>query len=174
MRILLSSIALALSISFACDQPYEEVGGYKIGCPFEVTEKYTLTNENIAMNAKEYQGDVSGLFDIVTIGTINGSIEAVSFRRNDDRNVSQHEIDNMLSSLTKRWGAPSEKDPVLSNAYYWNLEDSTVENIAFSSSEAESHAPFFSVVYISEKANTALEEAEKAERQELDQEYSKY
>lgn len=173
MRLIIG-LLLATSISFACDNPNEEIGGYKVGCPFEASEKYTLINEDKYMDAQEYQGDTSGLFDIVVIGVINGNIEAVKFRRNDDRNVSQHEIDSMVSSLTKRWGKPTEKDPVLSNVYYWNLENSIIENIVFSSSEAESAAPFFSAIYISEKANTALEEAAQAGQKELDKEFSKF
>lgn len=35
-------LLLALSFASACEQPYEEINGFKIGCPFEDKEKFRL------------------------------------------------------------------------------------------------------------------------------------
>lgn len=104
MRILLG-IILALSASFACDQPYEEVSDYKIGCNFDDADRFHKIGERWDMGTAFYTKKTSGFFDVINIVTIDGKIESISFERNKNRSFNQGDKEALLDSLNKRWGS---------------------------------------------------------------------
>lgn len=82
MKILIGLIFL-LSISFACDQPYEEFEGYKIGCKFEdKNNEFKLVESRGEFSV--YQKNTDGLFDNINIIVLSGNIEGVEFRKNTE------------------------------------------------------------------------------------------
>ncbi|MGL4673249.1 MAG: hypothetical protein ACRCXK_00160 [Wohlfahrtiimonas sp.] len=157
-----------------CSENHVEVGGYKLGCRFVADKDFKLKDEMREINAQLYQKNIKGIFDLVNISVLNGNIETVAFLRNDERNVYQFEIDEMLEALTKRWGDYSEQDKYLSNMYTWNLDNEAVAKIIFSSSDANSSAPFFGVIYMSKKAIEIQKQMEKMEKDEIEKELSTY
>lgn len=111
MRVLIGVI-LALSVSFACDQPYEEVIGYKIGCPFVVTKDYVESLVDPDNNMSEYRKIVKGSFyEEIEIVIWNGIIEMVKFGEpyieRTDYKYSKN-VDEAVLALNKRWGNYSE------------------------------------------------------------------
>ena len=106
MRILLGFI-LALSVSFACDQPYEEVGGYKIGCPFDDKSGFILDKSKAKDGISVYKSKLkNSFFQEVSVEVINGNIEGVSFDKkyHDDDSSFLDDEDVLLATLKERWG----------------------------------------------------------------------
>lgn len=120
MRILLG-IVLALSVSFACDQPYEEVGGYKIGCPFDDKTGFVQDDSETKDGVSVYKSRLKdSFFESVSIDIINGNMEGVSFDRKYHDNDSSFldDEDILLSSLKERWGDPVTIDISKYNKIY--------------------------------------------------------
>lgn len=125
MRLLLSFI-LTLSLSLACDQPYEEVEGYKIGCPFDFAvsdgdgksidenlTSYSLKDEGIQkkllpmpINDVGFQKALPARISVYVMG---GNIEGATFHRTyDDAHIIQNDIKFILSSIKDMWGGEYE------------------------------------------------------------------
>lgn len=128
MRILLGFI-LALSVSFACDQPHEEVGGYKIGCPFDDKAGFNLDETDASGKLSYYSKIKDGLFNVVVIATLDGLIEYVELGV-DGRVIPQKDADSIMHSLAKRWGDPVEVSNVGYNAK-WIPRSETIAKISF-------------------------------------------
>lgn len=158
MRVLIGFI-LALSVSFACDQPYEEVGGYKIGCPFVVTDEYKLVDEEPAFNSKTYTKNIDGVFDKVNITVMNEDVEFIRFDKNNYGKINQKDIDDMLVVLNKRWGE-GKNDGKTSLYYTWSPDNSAIGEVVFTSSGPSSSFPDFTLWYTSKKLLDLIESHE--------------
>ncbi|MBS7815929.1 hypothetical protein [Wohlfahrtiimonas chitiniclastica] len=103
MRIFLAAI-LCLSVSFACDQPFEEVGGYKIGCPYDpVGMEHSKKDDGTDIYVKKLEDD--SFFQVVGLGLIDNKIEELSFfSAYDNPDNMKRDIENILTKFTKRWG----------------------------------------------------------------------
>lgn len=118
MRIILGFI-LALSVSFACDQPHEEVGGYKIGCPFDDKAGFELKESANGIDTYKLK-EPSGFFNNVEISVINGSAEGIYFEKEYEIGIVDHLNDEkiVLESLEKRWGESDYFDITDSDRIY--------------------------------------------------------
>lgn len=118
MRIILGFI-LALSVSFACDQPHEEVGGYKIGCPFENNDIFELKESANGIDTYKLK-EPRGFFNNVEISVINGISEGIYFEKEYEIGVVEHLNDEkiVLESLEKRWGESDYFDITDSDRIY--------------------------------------------------------
>lgn len=97
MRFLLLPLLL-LSLSFACDQPYEEVYGIKIGCIFEPTPDFKIKDRGYE---KIYQsdGDIEvATKRVLTLGDKARSLTIEFFVKNDFKD------NDLLKQLRSRWG----------------------------------------------------------------------
>lgn len=102
MRILLG-LVLALSVSFACDQPYEEIGGYKIGCEFNDNGFLQTPSEEDGILS--YVAVSKPPFDGVKLYAHNNILVKATFvREYDDLYDMNKDISSMLSRLKDRWG----------------------------------------------------------------------
>lgn len=121
MKRLILLPALFLGLSFACEQPYEEVYGYKIGCPYgENTEDF---------KAREYLPEVlfskfsleREHFETVDIDILNGNIERLIFSKSYISNLEEDdkyhtaslalieaEYRDISADLIERFGDASE------------------------------------------------------------------
>lgn len=142
MRSLLSSIFIAAvlvgcsqgdeekitsSFSVVCNQPHEDVGGYKLGCPFVDKKNFKLEVEDKKTNSALYLKQIEGFFDFVKIGVINNNIEMVEFGANEDSIFSQKDVDDLVFNLKKRWGSPQEEKDDYS--FIWSFDNGVVGNI---------------------------------------------
>lgn len=169
MRILLGGITLALSVAFACDQPYEEVGGYKVGCPLENIDEFELINTIDEIGMKRYTKDTTGIFESVAIDTINGEIEWVGFLTERDKPFFDDDTKDIVTSLKNRWGAFSDGPVGLIN----HPKNSLINEIVFyASSNPDDN--IMMLMYKSNKMAKAEEELEKLEKAAKDKELSKY
>lgn len=179
MRILLG-IVLALSVSFACDQPYEEVGGYKIGCylnPAKMPYDKMVKDENMRVLSNDLPKD--SFFKKVTTTLLNGNIEQIEFTQSYSNYVELSEdMLVLLDTMKKKWGEyieinPKEKSAVIvsdksnDNNYLFeitqisprdnyniylfdNIDNPVIQNIIVSES-VDSEIGVISVIYISKK-----------------------
>lgn len=102
---------LMFGLSFACDQPYEEVAGIKIGCPLGDSDGYKgyFWGEGIYGGDSHVKSlDDGGIFTIQIVLSIDGVAEGVIL---SSRNGVDKEVFNVLTkSLEERWGKPSLSD----------------------------------------------------------------
>lgn len=111
MRILLG-LALTLSVSFACDQPHEEVGGYNLGCEIADTSDLGMQvdsgYEGITTYSKRLNGD--SFFDKESISIIDGKIEELSFTKSYPKMEGMYEgREALLDAMKNKWGNYEEK-----------------------------------------------------------------
>lgn len=108
MKKLLITLSLLSSFAFACDQPYEEIAGIKVGCNLG-----TFTE-------KEYKIDVDkdGFFHEGKALAENGNIKSLNFYKHYyvDKNAPEksfknirNDIESLGYSLQERWGDFSEE-----------------------------------------------------------------
>lgn len=112
MRKIIFTLFILLSFSFACDNPYEQIGDYKIGCPAEISrhEFQLIGNERIGgkkalFYAKE--NTANNLFKGEVIMVIDGNVELVMFLLKDGIPAG------LLQSLIERWGEPEPDSSML-------------------------------------------------------------
>lgn len=168
MRLIIG-LLMATSIAFACDQPYEEVGGYKIGCPFENTSEFELIDTIDSIDMKRYTKDISGVFDSVTIDTLNGEIAWVGFLSERNKPYPTKDTQDIIKSLENRWGNFSED-----NGGFVNQPDNAlISEIRFyASSNPDDN--IMMLMYTSNKMTKAEEKLEKIEALERKEELSKF
>ncbi|WP_077929431.1 hypothetical protein [Wohlfahrtiimonas populi] len=100
MKILIGFI-LFLSVSFACDQPYEEFEGYKIGCNFEdKNNEFQLVELRGKLSL--YQKNADEIFDSVNVIVLNGNIEGLVFVKNTESLGSSVDTFSEDRSLAKK------------------------------------------------------------------------
>lgn len=108
MRKLIFTLSLLLSFSFACDQPHEQVGDYKIGCPFKVDKSFNLSDTSYIGNKKiySYVKDIANdaTFSGEEVVLVDGSIEGVAFSLKDGIPLG------LAQSILERWGEPASSD----------------------------------------------------------------
>lgn len=109
MRILLG-LVLALSVSLACDQPHEEVGGYKIGCPFEDKTGFSSQPIGSGKGVSAYSLNLKdSFFDTVDVRELNGNIEELTFRAAYPNLSGMYEDkESLLELVGKKWGKYEE------------------------------------------------------------------
>lgn len=105
MRKLIFTLSLMLSLSFACDNPYEQIGDYKIGCPVEMSQhEFQLVGEERISGEKAFfyvkENVTSDLFDGEAIIIVDGNVEFVMFLLKNGMPAG------LLQSLIERWGEP--------------------------------------------------------------------
>lgn len=106
MRFLLLPLLL-LSLSFACDQPYEEVYGIKIGCSLEEIkglDKFSAMTPMLGADALSYidQGS-EDFFNTVGLLYFDNSAEGVVLTSRDGT-ANTKNFSLLLDELSKRWG----------------------------------------------------------------------
>lgn len=111
MKRLLLFPVLMLGLSFACDQPYEEVAGIKIGCPLGDSDGY----KGYFWGERLYGGDShvkslddGGIFTVQIVLSIDGVAEGVILGSRDG--VDEEVFSVLTKSLEERWGKPSLSD----------------------------------------------------------------
>lgn len=105
MKRLLLLPALLLGLSFACDQPYEEVAGYKIGCTYQ-EEGFEKSVDREDGNVVYYFGEREiGPFDNVNITTLNGDIAIVNMYIDPSYFLDNKIVLDLSKSMEERWGA---------------------------------------------------------------------
>lgn len=105
MKRLILLPVLMLGLSFACDQPYEEVGGIKIGCPYSVEFKSALSDE-VNTRIETFKKTLNdSFFTGVDLDVLDGNIEKVSFTKSyEDLRQMNEELESILVVLSERWG----------------------------------------------------------------------
>lgn len=108
MKRLLVLPILMLGLSFACDQPYEEVFGIKIGCSVEGINNFNeytdLDLEIDGANVFHLPLNDGNFFDSANILVINGGVEGLILRASGF-SFDPEIMDELIESLTNRWGA---------------------------------------------------------------------
>ena len=97
---------LMLNLAMSCEQPYEEVLGYKLGCPIENVDSMKL------IDSKEFDGRAqvyaykasNGFFNNSEIGVLDGNVSLVhiSGQGRDAKTIFK----NLLVQNTDKWGEP--------------------------------------------------------------------
>lgn len=110
-RLLLLPI-LMLGLAFSCDQPYEDVGGIKIGCPIEDVEgldEYQIPEEYQFNDVEEglviYQKKVEGeIFQFIYIGAIDDIVHMVDIINYID--LSEDQLNQVINEHIEEFGEP--------------------------------------------------------------------
>lgn len=102
MRILLGLI-LTISFSAACERFHEDVGEYKMGCPFEDKANYEYLSSEKGMDI--YVKNKHELFDAVLVTTINNNIVRVEYAA-EEADLSESDVNNLMRELKEKWGEP--------------------------------------------------------------------
>lgn len=103
-RLLLLPI-LILGLSFACNQPFEEVEGIKIGCPYTGgLSTGTPKNEDPQITVYEQRLENS-FFDTAEIEVVAGKVESISLSKifHDLASLKKGR-DILFTSLNEKWG----------------------------------------------------------------------
>ncbi len=159
MKRLLLLPVLMFGLSFACDQPYEEVAGYKIGCPLDSDIRF---HSEIDMYGGKSSNIILGQDDFFYLAGVfhrDGIVEGVNFGTGD-KTVDRSDYDLMIESMEERWGAPTlQNHGATSMALFLNHKSPAVTMVAASFTEPK--GPLV-VVYRNQKSLDAeFEEAEK-------------
>ncbi|UNM97330.1 hypothetical protein MMG00_05635 [Ignatzschineria rhizosphaerae] len=96
---------LIFGFSLACDQPYEEIEGIKIGCPYiGDLSKGTLKEDDERVTLYEYRLENS-FFDSAEIEVVEGKIEGLSLLKIfNNLEALKRDRGILLGSLDKKWG----------------------------------------------------------------------
>lgn len=105
MRYLLS-LFLVAGISFACDLPYEDIRGYKVGCPIQDNSGLKLESQEAELSKYSFFAD-NDIYYKQDINTINGNIEEVRLVTDFDREIDKN---SFISKLDSRWGGVESLD----------------------------------------------------------------
>lgn len=159
MKRLLLLPVLMFGLSFACDQPYEDVAGYKIGCPVDDTIEYGNEIDMYGGKASHRILEKNDFFDLEVVFYRDGLLEGVSLGTGD-KVVDRSDYDLMIESMKERWGVPVLQDHgATSVAMFLNHQNPAIKMVAASFTEPK--GPLV-VVYRNQKSLDAeFEEAEK-------------
>lgn len=114
MRKLLISIALMSSFAFACDSPYEEIQGVKIGCEFANKKDFSKGGESSIGSEFYSKSSNVKFFDAMEVEVDeNNKVVGVAFvktypitlsnmKLQEERVISDYKM--FVDSLEKRWG----------------------------------------------------------------------
>lgn len=105
MKRLLLLPALILGLSFACDQPYEEIEGFKLGCPYVGNlSAGTVKNDDEKIMVYEQRLENS-FFDTAEIEVLEGNIESISLIKIfDNLTTLQKDRATLFESLDEKYG----------------------------------------------------------------------
>ncbi|WP_077929231.1 hypothetical protein [Wohlfahrtiimonas populi] len=101
MKILIGFI-LFLSVSFACDQPYENIGRYRIGCPLIDKGKYSSLIFNEDMTIYEDSGNET--VQKIYVVELYGKVEGIGFEKLLDYDNAEHDVKRYLRGIHKKFG----------------------------------------------------------------------
>lgn len=105
MKRLLLLPVLILGLSFACNQPYEEIEGIKIGCPYIGDVSIGTPKEDdetITVYEKRLE---NSFFDSVEIEVLDGNVESISLIKIfHDLASLQKDRAILFEDLDKKWG----------------------------------------------------------------------
>lgn len=109
MKRLLMLPLLLLGLSFACDQPHEEVAGYKIGCPFHGDESDMILDPDNKGILIQEMPLIDDFFNSVRIEVLNGNIEGASFSKeyNND-SLKKEDLELLTLAMKNKWGDVEE------------------------------------------------------------------
>ncbi len=104
MKRLLMLPLLLLGLSFACDQPHEEIAGYKIGCQYH-DEGFDKWSDKKDSNIAYFSGKKNiGPFDHVDITTLKGNIAIINMYIDPSYYLDESIISDISKSMDERWG----------------------------------------------------------------------
>lgn len=130
---------LFASWSYACDQPYEEVSGYKIGCPFEQKGDFQMDDHRITQNGVlAYVKADDKNFKQITVIELDGNIEGLELQLVD----GSDDLDSVFESLADQWGIPQYMMHNDRRAFKWRPEHNVIDYVARYTDQ---------VVYVSKK-----------------------
>ena len=109
IRIFATLFIIFSAIANACDQPYEEIDGVKIGCPIELNKWFEETDANDSSRTAQYSYDIwDRPVSDVSVTTLDNNIEYVIFNL---RGLTEEDYQGLLASMEKKWGASEEFIP---------------------------------------------------------------
>jgi len=171
MKRLLLLPVLMFGISFACDQPYEEVAGIKIGCSLGSSVDY---KEYMAGNDLYGGGMVfrdiknAAPFNLEAILYIDGLVEGLILGT-PKGSSSEADFKVLVESMKSRWGDPEVTEDHRSySALFVNNESKIVELVAATVSKSDGS---MTVVYRTKKSLEAEERQEAKEKALLRKKY---
>lgn len=152
MKIIIGFI-LALSVSFACDKPYAEVQGIKIGCPLENSQALTVIKQKDGNGITIYEKNMDGMFDTATLLVVNGNIEAVIFKRTREFDPSL--FDEVFLRLYDQWDGKilNPNSPALPNILSLQIQDDVLNNIILGKTEDDAPESLLMLGYYSHIMN---------------------
>lgn len=112
MRLLLIPVLMA-SLAFACDNPYEEIGGIKLGCPVDSSQMKKQAIDGSIVFDEWYKINNAGPFTFAEAEAYKGNVEALSFVKTYAMSIKslpvlKGEITSnlkfLIESLSERWG----------------------------------------------------------------------
>jgi len=125
-------LILSLSISFACDLAYEEVGGYKIGCtPISLDQLEIIKSSD--NHIQSYSENLSNsFFDEVDVSLLDNQITMLSFTKTFYGRYPLKSVqEGVLTSLTDRWGMSFDEQNIgRTRIIRWKFKDGIVSSIA--------------------------------------------
>lgn len=155
MKRLLLLPVLMFGLSFACDQPYEEVAGIKIGCPYEgdLSSGYKDDEDDAILHYSE--SIKGGFFDRAKIKVIDGNIGEVSFivfsKDHDDIRKSG---DALFKALSERWGDADIKQSLdIETIYSFKEMDDSVLHEVVAKRMIVTPVSSLGVIYTSKEMN---------------------
>lgn len=102
-RLLLLPILL-MGLTFACDQPHEDVRGYKIGCPLELHKDMKFKSKKDAVEIYTV-ANYEDIYTDVSLYVLNGNLEKVNLNTSIITDTeSRITKDALLKNLNARWG----------------------------------------------------------------------
>lgn len=161
---------LMFGLSFACDQPYEEVAGIKIGCSVD-----EIPNAEKFIEAGNFDGgvgllnmDADGIFDNQIVIHLNNTVEGVALLQAFNK-ISKEEFYVLIDTLEQRWGA-SETQELRGDLQvaFLNQENDIMGIII---AEFDSSSRKASIQYISKKLRAAKKEQEAKEKEALQKKF---
>lgn len=123
---------LIFGLSFACDQPYEEVSGYKIGCPLGSSADYRqyTAGDDIYGGSMVFK-DIDNLhpFEIEAVLMVEGTVEGLVFMT-PEYAASEEDFYTLVASMQDEWGDPElEEDQDSVAAFFPNDKSRTLSLI---------------------------------------------
>lgn len=104
MKRLLLLPVLIFGLSFACDQPYEEVAGYKIGYKYKEEGLEKIINREDGNIVFYYGEKNAGPFKDINITTLNGDIAIINMYIDPSNYLDDKIVSDLSKSLEERWG----------------------------------------------------------------------
>lgn len=156
-----------LGLSFACDQPYEEVAGIKIGCPLGSStdyRKYTAAKDMFGGGAVFRNIDNLNPFNVEVILSIDGVVEGLMLMTPENA-VSKEDFYALVSSMKDRWGKPEIAEAQYSMAASFpKIESGVLSSVGALFKEMSGE---IMVIYRSQKSLDAEERQEAIDKAKL-------